>query len=225
MNLLTRMLRNESEQALPMALVLMAVGGFIVVPLLNLSTINLNASIAINQQTFDTYAADAGVSHGLWKVGYNDLPNEMLGDWDETTYATYEQTPYIYELYDYNDPDDPNNIVTVNREKVEVEIQPIWALQGLEDIPGVQLRTPSDHLLTFGGLNGDSDFEISIFSDGTPNPLLIERIGCWLPPGFHYNGGCNLEQAPWYLDPEPTIHNGGGIIIWNFPPPRTHHAP
>ena len=124
------MLKKQAGQALPMALILLLVGSMLIIPVLNLTTTNLKATLIIDQKTRNFYAADAGIDDGLWKVRYNYIPTDLLGQWDETTYATYEETPYAYDLYDNDDPDDE---VTVNNRKVKVEMKPIWVLDGLEE--------------------------------------------------------------------------------------------
>ena len=214
---LIRMLRKEAGQALPMALVLLFVGAMIIVPTLYLTTTNLTATRVIDQKTRDIYAADAGIDDGLWKVRYEYLPDEMLGEWNETTYYTYEENPYSYVMYD---SDDPGDTVPINDRNVEVGIKPIWVLDGLEGIPPLQGRTPKDQLLTYGNLINDGVYEVSIFQDGSLDPLQIQRIGCWLPPGFDYvDGSSNLEQGsghPYYCIPDISSHNGGLAITWDY---------
>lgn len=213
MKKLTLLLKKETGQALPIALILLLLGTLIIIPILNLTITNLKATQGIAQKTFDIYAADAGIDDGLWKIRYNHLPNEMLGDWDESTYSEN----LTYTMYD---SDNPSDNVTINDRNVEVSIKPLWVLEGLEDIPP-QGRTPDpdDHLLTFSGINGDGEYEISLFYDGLlAEPPEIQRIGCWLPPGFHYvEGSCNLSQPPYYY-PEPAVssHNGGKKLIWEL---------
>jgi hypothetical protein len=139
-----------------------------------------------------------------------------LEEWTETTYQTYEENPYSYVMYDSDDPED---IAPINDRNVEVEIKPIWILDGLEE-PLLQGRTPSSHLLTYGNLINDGVYEVSIYSDGSLDPLEIQRIGCWLPPGFEYvAGSSNLEQGygqPYYCIPETSSYNGGTKITWDY---------
>jgi hypothetical protein len=219
MKLLGPMMRKQSGQALPMALVLLALGAMIIVPTLVLTTTNLTATRVVDAKTRNIYAADAGVEQGLWEVEHNNLPVAMLGEWNETTYDTYELNPYTYSLYDSDDPDDT---VTVNDRNVDITITPVWPLQGLEasSLPQERTPDPNDHVLTFGGLNGDGDYEISIFKDGTVDPLLVKRIGCWLPPGYDIvPGSSNLQKGtgqPYYCIPVKVSHNGGWTITWNF---------
>ncbi len=68
MKLLKRILKNERGQALPMALILLVLGGFLVVPTLALTTTNLNANRIVHQNALELYAADAGVADALWRL-------------------------------------------------------------------------------------------------------------------------------------------------------------
>ena len=65
-------LKNEAGQALPMALIMLVLGGFLVVPTLALMTTNLTANRTVDTKTSAIYAADAGIQDALWKLG-NDV--------------------------------------------------------------------------------------------------------------------------------------------------------
>jgi hypothetical protein len=214
MKQLIRMLKKEAGQALPMALILLFVGAMVTVVILDLATTNLKATEVIDQKTRNLYAADAGIDDGLWKVRYNYLPDSLAGEWDETT---YDQDPYTYVMYDSDNPEDT---IPINDRNVEIEIKPIWVLAGLEEPSLEQGRTPDDRLLTYGNIIGDGIYEVSIFQDGSLDPLEIQRIGCWLPPGFEYvDGSSNLEQGagqPYYCVPDISSHNGGTAITWYY---------
>src|SRR4030043_309118 len=74
MKLLKKSLKNEAGQVLPMALVLLVLGGLLVVPMLSLMTTNLNANRIIEEETSGIYAADAGIQDVLWVLGNDDEP-------------------------------------------------------------------------------------------------------------------------------------------------------
>src|SRR4030042_689068 len=69
MKLLKRMIKGEAGQALPMALVLLVLGGLLIVPILSFMTTNLTAHRMVDVKTSATYAADAGIQDALWKLG------------------------------------------------------------------------------------------------------------------------------------------------------------
>jgi hypothetical protein len=67
-----RKLKDEAGQALPMALIMLVLGGLLVVPTLSFMTTNLNANRIIEEKTGGIHAADAGIQDALWKLG-NDV--------------------------------------------------------------------------------------------------------------------------------------------------------
>jgi len=73
MKLLKRILKDEAGQALPMALILLVLGGLLVVPALNLTATNLTANRIVKQNTLELYSADAGVADALWQLNYGGL--------------------------------------------------------------------------------------------------------------------------------------------------------
>jgi hypothetical protein len=66
MNLLKN---GQSGQALVMALVLLALGSLLVVPILDLAGTSLNYHQVIEKDTLETYSADSGVEYALCKLG------------------------------------------------------------------------------------------------------------------------------------------------------------
>lgn len=76
-----RKLKDESGQALVMALIMLVLGGLLVVPTLSFMTTNLNATRQIDTANLELYAADAGVEQALWNIQYNqyDPQNNPYG--------------------------------------------------------------------------------------------------------------------------------------------------
>jgi|GEM_PF-1559374 len=218
--ILKMLLRNQSGQALPMAMVLLIIGGLVISPLLNFIISNMKASQVIESKVFDFYAADAGAEDGLWKVRYDCLPDWLLNDWTEETYS---HEPYSYTMFDNDNPADR---VTVNQREVEVTIRPIWVLEDLETPSLQQGRTPSDHLVTYGGKTDESAdgqrgiYTISIMYDNSLGTLLVQRIGCWLPAGYSYvPGSSNLEKGygqPYHKVPQIFSHKSGTAVVWHY---------
>ena len=83
---LNKLIRKEQGQALIFALIMLAVGSLIVIPLLFFMSTGLTAGQIYEQKMEGLYAADAGVEDALWKIK-NDPP------------ASY---PYSYQLADIN---------------------------------------------------------------------------------------------------------------------------
>jgi len=67
-----RILKGEAGQALPMALVLLVLGGLLVGTSVSLMHTNLKANIMVDRKTSELYAADAGVEEVLWNIQYKD---------------------------------------------------------------------------------------------------------------------------------------------------------
>jgi hypothetical protein len=66
-----RIVKSERGQALPMALILLLLGGFLVVPTLGLMTTSLTANRQVDRANLELYAADAGMEKILWNIQYN----------------------------------------------------------------------------------------------------------------------------------------------------------
>jgi hypothetical protein len=90
MKLLKRILKKEAGQALPMALVLLVLGGFLVVPTLGLMTTNLTANRQIDRNNLELYAADAGVENLLWNI--QDDPGILPAEGTPKTINLQDQT-------------------------------------------------------------------------------------------------------------------------------------
>ena len=76
-----RKLKDEAGQALAMSLIMLALGGLLVVPMLSFMTTNLNANRQIDRKNLELYAADAGIEKILWNIQYNqyDLQDNPYG--------------------------------------------------------------------------------------------------------------------------------------------------
>jgi hypothetical protein len=74
----------EAGQALPLALVALAVGAVLVTPFLTDVSVNLLASRHAEEAIADYYSADAGIEWGLWR---------LKNDPTLTTSTTYEEAP------------------------------------------------------------------------------------------------------------------------------------
>jgi hypothetical protein len=83
-------LKNQAGQALPMALILLVVGGLLVVPTLSLVSTTLNANRQTDRQNLELYAADAGVENMLWNVK-ND-PHTLPAEGTPNTINLQDQT-------------------------------------------------------------------------------------------------------------------------------------
>ncbi len=98
---------RESGQVLIMALILLALGSLLVVPLLNLSTTSLNYHQLIERKTLESYSADSGVEYVLTKLynrpgAYTDPDNPLQASFNLNNRAVSVTAKYmvggIYEV-------------------------------------------------------------------------------------------------------------------------------
>jgi Tfp pilus assembly protein PilX len=65
---INKLLKSESGFSLPLALIVMLLGGLIVVPSLLLMDTSLSGNTVINEQDDALYAADAGIQYAIWHL-------------------------------------------------------------------------------------------------------------------------------------------------------------
>jgi hypothetical protein len=97
-------LKKEAGQALPMALVLLALGGLLGVPTLAFMTTNLNANRIIVEKTEGIYAADAGIQDAVWKLG-NDIDPFSGGNSYDLTETLNDMTVTVEKQALATEPD------------------------------------------------------------------------------------------------------------------------
>lgn len=78
-NILSRLKMEEKGQAFILALILLAVGGLIIVPLLGFVGTGLLAGQLVEQKVDETYAADAGIEDALHKIMTGGFDSLALG--------------------------------------------------------------------------------------------------------------------------------------------------
>ena len=76
--------RREEGQALPLALIALAVGTVLVTPFLTNVSVNVIAGRQADETISDRYSVDAGIEWGLWR---------LKNDPALTSSATYTETP------------------------------------------------------------------------------------------------------------------------------------
>jgi len=93
-----KLLKNgQSGQALIMALILLALGSLLVVPILNLASTSLNYHQVIERNTLETYAADSGVEYALCELGNN--PGQYEGELLQETFIVNDRTVNVTAEY------------------------------------------------------------------------------------------------------------------------------
>lgn len=70
---LKKMLKEETGGAMVLALLMLAVGSLLIIPMMALSDSTLDASQMYQRKTAEIYAAHGGLEEALWQVKYGDL--------------------------------------------------------------------------------------------------------------------------------------------------------
>lgn len=181
---------------LVIVLVLLALGGLIMVPLLTHLYTGVSSDRIYRERMELNYAADAGVEDGIWKAENEQVPLD----------------PYDYvSVYSYSLPE------ALNGKDVSVSIKQVWPLDGLEsDVNGTTPASPPLSI-TSGVIDQLGDFEIRLSYDTPEVELLIDCVAVWLPPEFAYvnNSSSSITEE----NPIQTDWNGGTVLTWDFGPP------
>jgi hypothetical protein len=231
---LKKLIKGEKGQALVIVLVMMLFGSLIVAPVLSY----VGSGLRVGQDVYEErmyllYAADSGVEDAIWQVNNKKLNSDLFGgddpDYDQYAYYDY-QSIYTWD-YDLPPDVDGNN---VNGKDVLVTLENAWIPKDIDApepgearliVEGTADNPPK--LMIVGGLSGTSatKYQIGIIyyygSEG-PSALQVQKIGIWLPTGFHYAGDCSLagdpETAP-YSEPDIDEHyKSGEAVVWTFGP-------
>jgi hypothetical protein len=207
--------RQKGQTSFTAVLVLLVLGGLVLTPMLSFTISGLKQEQSHEETMPRFYAADAGIEDAMWRIrNYEDgdWPDWMRGDWGD---ATFNHDPAYWEY----------TLPQFNAKDITVRIQPTWLLEGLETPKSGQGKTPNTDVEVTGNVVGAGRYELAILKDaGFAGPLMIERIGVWLPGGFDYVvGSSNLEQMSVPLPPAgyrctPTTYTfrNGTAIIWDY---------
>ncbi len=197
-NWLSRVIRGEVGQALPIVLAMLAVGSLLIVPLLNFVSTSLNAGETVERKIEGLYAADAGVEDALWRLKYNKP-------------ASF---PYSYELAD------------VNGMSVSVVIGEVTSLSGveLEDSGEHVDWLEVTKSVSYNDGLGIYFYTLYVTNKCSAN-VKIERIMIVLPRDVEYvdssTGGDFTTDDP-AVSGNPTT---GITLDWEFSPPYPNIGP
>jgi hypothetical protein len=204
--------RQEAGFILIPALILTVIGSIIIGGLCSYMITGLKANNVYKSKTVALYAADAGVEDAFWQIKYDNIKTFH----DPINYSPYDfSTSWVYTIGEQ-----------INRRDVTVNIKNVWIPQNIP-VPtnpafAANLITGGKLIVT-GSVSGALTYQIKItyYPDATDNPLQMQTLGVWLPPGYTYvEESSNLEaddMAPYYPSTVDIIpHNGGQAVIWNF---------
>ncbi len=204
-------IRNEQGQALPIVLILMVIGGLIIAPLLSYMSSGLLVGEKYEAMADELYAADSGVEDGLWEITNNRL-DDLFSGYDEYDYDT------VYE-YPAGHP------VVVNGLDVDISIQNVWVpyMDEPADADEAHDIITAGKLIITGNIPDENIHQVKIYyyKGEDDDPLQVNEIGIWIPPGFTYDGECTLET---WLDGMSGIgysrdiydHCGGQAVVWTL---------
>jgi len=91
MNILKRLLKGQEGTALPLALILLAAGSTLTIPVLSGVASSMSTSRQADRNTSDSIAANAGLEDGIWNLIHNNL---------ETSEIPNEDDSFNYQLAD-----------------------------------------------------------------------------------------------------------------------------
>jgi hypothetical protein len=83
--------RGENGQALPLAILALAIGSLVVAPFLGQASASLIGSRTYGQGQAELYACDAGIEHAIWGLAYGELADSFTGPGDQLSYQLDEE--------------------------------------------------------------------------------------------------------------------------------------
>ena len=106
MKIIINRMKNQAGQAFILVLILLAVGGIILTPLLYYVSSGLNAEEIYASKTKDYHAADSGVEDALWQIKYDHLDEKFISPaYDKYNYDIFGASYAYPESLDVNDRD------------------------------------------------------------------------------------------------------------------------
>jgi len=84
------MMNSQKGQALPLAIIALAIGSLVVAPFLGLASADLLGSQVYGESIAAQAACEAGVEHAIWSLTMGDLAGEFAGPGDVVTYQLDE---------------------------------------------------------------------------------------------------------------------------------------
>ncbi len=191
--------QQQGGQILLLASILLALSGIMVIPLAHYINSGIKTTQVYQRNAKEIYAADRGIQYGLWKIKYDSA---VLTDRTNGVYATYPM---------YSAP----AIVPTDHNAVSVQVSANWLFYYLFRIP--MGSTPHNVNLTTTCTWNAGTFTINFTNSQQPGgppvqPIVIQDMGVWLPPGFKYEGSPHgMTTTP----PTSSTVYMGTNLTWN----------
>jgi hypothetical protein len=227
----------QQGYVLVIVLILMLVGSLIISSVLKYMGTGIITTKLYNDKSQQLYAAGSGIEDGRWIIKKGHLTSVFPGP-----------NPPAYNPYDYYDLtgnewtyslNDQTGVI-VNNLEVDVSIRNMWMpdftapsattaqniIEGSVGNPPKVIMTGSidtlPHTDTSTGVYTPGTYNIKIVYSGS-DPLIVQTIGIWLPPGFSYHAANNnnlnntISGSKMYSsEVGPEIYKSGQKILWTF---------
>ena len=199
-----RLIRDEKGQAMVLVLVLLLVGGLLVSSLLAYMGTGLLTGRVYERRTAELYAADAGVTYGLWKIKDSGLcPGNLpqsysinVNDKDVEVDIEYESGPYKITSVGSTDGNSHTTVVSY----VDVTFKDFFD-NAITSLGNVEIGSNTI-------VNGDVQYGGTLKNQGTINGTSTEEVYTKWPTAGElsvlYQG--QVQGAP---DPGPSIEING----------------
>jgi hypothetical protein len=211
---------DEKGQALPLAILVLAIGSLVVAPFLGQASASLTGSRLYGRGLAELYAGDAGIEHAIWSLAYGGLAESFDGPGDQVTYqfpetvngltATVTITANVTaspageiedaiidsEIFDYGTVSDPD-IVHVSGDVYAVA----YRGSGFYDSPGY-LKTVT---ITASGQISSVIDSLEFENDQAENPGIIQVSGNIFAIAYQ---GSGYSSNPGYLKTVSIAANG-----------------
>jgi hypothetical protein len=222
-----RLLKSgESGQAMIMALILLAVGGLLIVPTLNLTSTSLNYHRMVEENTQELCAADSGMQYALSKFANNPvafgsepLPEEVN---DRTVSVTAEHViDNVFKITSTATSDDGSS--TTIESYVMLSADYSYLFDNAITSPGDVTLKPGTIVYGDIQLNGDLDNRGDIYGEISEDPIdwptaedfcdfYLDDVDelTPLPDGYVINISGGTEADPYLIGP---LYAGGSLTI------------
>ncbi len=195
-------MNGERGQALPLAVIALALGMLVIAPFLGYASSHLIGSGTYRQGISEQYAADAGVEYAVWQLKYNGLAE---------SFTTEEPTR--------------NDAININGMTVNIAITRVEGTFPPESPPPLQ-GPQSWRVQIAKSVEPDSaplgqqtifTYALYISNVGT-SEVHLEEVRDLLPAGFVYTGTISGLITTAQLS--ENLVDGQWELVWTFPTPQ-----
>jgi len=217
MKLLKKIIQKENGQALPIVLILLALGGLLIAPTLGYASTTLKVNQMYKQKMAELYAADAGIEDVMHKIMIDNTSLESLGMGETYEYPA-ESLPVINNLQ--------LDSITATKWPVVYSILAENEYQLDKPHSGwIQPGTPYETVQTNEYVEFSYNITIDYDYDEYNKNIWVTSIGAFLSP---YPGDASLIVCPYDVDysgvvasvaptsSQTKLVTGGWAVIWRW---------